>query len=145
MMMASLMAGMAFSNASLGLVHAMAHSLGGAFDLAHGQCNAMLLEKVVRFNSAVASEKYARLALAMNLQPGEFETGKLASALADHVAWIRNQLSIPDRLAELGVNETDLPQLAAKAVNDPCLATNPRQANEEQIKEIYRELVYIHS
>ncbi len=141
MMMASLMAGMAFSNASLGLVHAMAHSLGGAFDIAHGQSNAMLLEKVVRFNSAVASEKYARLALTMNLQPGEFETGKLASALADHVAWIRKQLGIPDGLAELGINETDLPQLAANAANDPCLATNPRQATAEQIKEIYRELV----
>ena len=57
-MMGSLLAGIAFSNASLGLVHGMAHSLGGALDLAHGDCNSILLEHVVKFNYDAAEEKY---------------------------------------------------------------------------------------
>ena len=70
MMMASLMAGLAFSNASLGLVHAMAHSLGGALGLPHGECNAILLEKVVMYNYKYSAEKYDQLAETMGQDMG---------------------------------------------------------------------------
>jgi len=139
MMMASMMAGLAFSNASLGLVHAMAHSLGGALDLAHGECNAILLEKVVHFNYAAAADKYARLAEAMGAPTHEDDFDQAASDLAASIAALRHRLGITQRLSELGVREADLPQLARFAVQDPCLSTNPREAAESQIEAIYKE------
>jgi alcohol dehydrogenase class IV len=140
MMMASLMAGLAFSNASLGLVHAMAHSLGGALGLAHGECNAMLLEQVVRHNYAAASSKYDQLAEAMGLVLGQHDEASRANALADRVAALRRQLAINERLRDMGVALDDLPRLAGYAFNDPCLATNPRETTREDIVAVYRTI-----
>ena len=138
MMMASLMAGLAFSNASLGLVHAMAHSLGGALDLAHGECNAMLLEKVVGYNYPAAAEKYDRLAAAMGVDIDRHETSRKAFVLADRIASLRKRLGITQRLADMGVSFSDITRLADFAAQDPCLATNPRTATVEDIEDIYR-------
>ncbi len=140
MMTASLMAGLAFSNASLGVVHAMAHSLGGALDLAHGECNALLLEKAVRFNYPDAPGKYAQLAAAMGADHGETASADLSAVLADAVAGLRKELGITQRLSDMGVRLSDLPKLAAFAINDPCLATNPRAATLEDIERLYREI-----
>jgi alcohol dehydrogenase class IV len=140
MMMASLMAGLAFSNASLGLVHAMAHSLGGAKELNHGECNALLLEKVVRFNFTAAADKYIQLAGAMGLGTSDQEPEKTAAAIVDRIASLRSSLEITQRLQDMGVASTELPQLAGFAFRDPCLATNPRQARLDEIASIYREI-----
>jgi alcohol dehydrogenase class IV len=140
MMMASLMAGLAFSNASLGLVHAMAHSLGGALGLAHGECNAILLEEVIRYNYASCAEKYDQIANAMDLHVENCEPSQKASMLAEHVASLRKQLSITQRLCEMGVSRSDLPRLAGHAFDDPCLATNPRTATPEDIEKIYANI-----
>ena len=140
MMMASLMAGLAFSNASLGLVHAMAHSLGGALDLKHGECNAILLEHIIRFNYAAAAEKYDRLAAVLGLDVNGGEPSQRASALADRVAALRQGLGITQRLSEMGVLDSDIPRLADFAFRDPCLATNPQNATREQIQAIYRQV-----
>ena len=140
MMMASLMAGLSFSNASLGLVHAMAHSLGGALGLAHGECNAMLLEKVVRYNYPAASEKYNQLAKVMGVDIDIYEFSEKASVLADRVASLRKQLGITQRLMDMGVSFSDIPRLAGYAFKDPCLATNPRVANPEDIEKIYTQI-----
>ena len=138
MMMASLMAGLAFSNASLGLVHAMAHSLGGALDLAHGECNAMLLEKVVGFNYTAAAEKYDRLAEAMGVDIHRCEASRRAFVLADRIASLRKRLGITQRLVDMGVSSSDIARLAGFAAQDPCLATNPRTATVEDIEQVYR-------
>jgi len=140
MMMASLMAGLAFSNASLGLVHAMAHSLGGALDLPHGECNAILLEKVVHYNYTAASEKYNRLARVMGVDIDRCQPSKKTSALVESIASLRKQLGIRQRLIDLGVSLSDIPRLAGYAFQDPCLATNPKIVNSEEIAEIYKEL-----
>lgn len=140
MMTASLMAGLAFSNASLGLVHAMAHSLGGALDLAHGECNALLLEKVVRFNYPAAVGKYVRLAHAMGLQPRRSDLDEQSSDLVTCIAALRQKLGISERLSDLGVREADLPRLARFAAQDPCLSTNPRAAEPAQIEALFREI-----
>ncbi|WP_319522282.1 alcohol dehydrogenase-like regulatory protein ErcA [uncultured Desulfosarcina sp.] len=140
MMMASLMAGLAFSNASLGLVHAMAHSLGGAKDLNHGECNSLLLEKVVRFNFPAASDKYIQLAGDMGLRTNGQEPGETAAALVDRIASLRSSLGITQRLRDMGVALTELPQLAEFAFQDPCLATNPRQAQSDEIASIFQEI-----
>ena len=140
MMMASLMAGLAFSNASLGLVHAMAHSLGGARNLAHGECNALLLEKVVAFNFPAASEKYSQLAAAMGVQAGAGDPSEIASALEDRIASLRRGLGITRRLRDLGVAAGDIPGLAAHASMDPCLATNPRDAAPAEIETLFEKI-----
>lgn len=140
MMMASLMAGLAFSNASLGLVHAMAHSLGGSFDLAHGECNAILLEKVVQYNYTALPEKYNQLARAMGVDIANHEFSKRPLVLLEKIASLRDGLDIPELLADMGVCLSDIPRLAKYAFKDPCLATNPRVASLEDIADIYKKL-----
>jgi alcohol dehydrogenase len=141
MMMASLMAGLAFSNASLGIVHAMAHSLGGRMDLAHGECNALLLEKAIVFNYPSASAAYDRLALLMGLEIGDLPPEHRAAAIADTVASLRRSIGITRGLGDYGVRAGDLPQLAAMAAQDPCLATNPREAAPADIEVLYRQIL----
>lgn len=140
MMMASLMAGLAFSNASLGLVHAMAHSLGGSLGLAHGECNAMLLEHVVRYNYGVVPEKYDRLARAMGLSfEAESPETRLA-LLTGKISSLREELGINQRLSHMGVSGPDITRFAENAARDACLATNPRPAMPEDIAAIYRKI-----
>jgi alcohol dehydrogenase len=139
MMMASLMAGLAFSNASLGIVHAMAHSLGGTLDLPHGECNAILLEKAVLYNYQTAADKYDQLAVAMRkkIEPGEDIEN--AYVLAECISSLRTSLDINQKLSDLGVTLEDIPHLAQFALHDPCLATNPREANQSDIEDIFRQ------
>ncbi|MBI5547540.1 MAG: iron-containing alcohol dehydrogenase [Deltaproteobacteria bacterium] len=138
-MLGSLEAGLAFSNASLGAVHAMAHSLGGMSDLAHGECNALLLEHVLAFNYPVASERYERLGDAMNLDlRGMTRQEKEAAILAAVVA-LREQAGITATLRQRGVHRTDIPELAEHALSDPCVITNPRPVNRRDLEVIYEE------
>lgn len=140
MMMASLMAGLAFSNASLGLVHAMAHSLGGLKDLPHGECNALLLEKVIDYNYIAASLKYDQLGESMGLVLDGLTAEQRAVAIAGRIASLRKKLGIVQGLSEMGLVMEDLPRLAEFAHMDPCLATNPREANPEIIAELYGKI-----
>ncbi|MBU0475637.1 MAG: iron-containing alcohol dehydrogenase [Bacteroidetes bacterium] len=137
MMMASLLAGMAFSNASLGLVHSMAHSLGGLLGLAHGVCNAVLLEYVIDFNFEASVEKYTNISEALNLDMKMQNTREKKSLLLNKIAQLRKDAGINITLGELGVGKKDLDQLAKNAIEDPCLATNPRKPKLEDIKAIY--------
>ena len=133
-MLGSLLAGLAFSNASLGAVHAMAHSLGGYSDLPHGECNALLLEHVAEFNFEACPNRYA--AIARILIPDK----KLQDPKADLVLalrTLRESLGNEERLSSHGVPRKDLPELAKKAIRDPCLATNPRKMTVADIEMIY--------
>jgi len=140
MMMASLMAGLAFSNASLGLVHAMAHSLGGLLGLAHGECNAILLENVVQYNYSEAEDEYDKIAEVMGLDIYKEKPLQKAAMIVDRISSLREQLGITQRLSSMGVSFSDIPQLAVYAFNDPCLATNPRTANPTEIEKIYEQI-----
>ena len=138
-MLASLQAGLAFSNASLGCVHAMAHSLGGYKDLPHGECNALLLSHVMAYNFPLAPERFLRIGSALGgefrgLTEREGRTALLARALA-----LRLACGIEGGLASRGVREDDIDRLAAKAIEDPCNATNPRLPSLEDLKVIYAE------
>ncbi len=137
MMMASLLAGMAFSNASLGLVHGMAHSLGGLLDLAHGVCNAVLLEYIIDYNYESSPEKYNNIGEALKLDLKNINPAERKSALLKKIAELKKDAGINITLGELGVSKKDLDQLAINAIKDPCLATNPRKPKLEDIKEIY--------
>jgi alcohol dehydrogenase len=135
MMLGSLLAGLAFSNASLGLVHSMAHALGGRLDLAHGDCNAILLEHVVRFNFAVAAERYRTVGRVMGLDmEGSAADGE---RLAEELGQFLRRVSSHQTLGQLGVRPADIPDMARKAFQDPCLATNPAQPTVREIEVIY--------
>ncbi len=138
MMYGSLLAGMAFSNASLGLVHAMSHSLGGLLGLPHGMCNALLLDRVVEFNYAAASERYERVAQAMGLDVLDAPAAQRKSLLLAAIADLRRRAGIDGTVGTLGVKPADIPQLASNTAHDPCLATNPRRASLLEIEGIFR-------
>jgi alcohol dehydrogenase class IV len=137
MSMASLRAGLAFSNASLGLVHAMAHALGGRVDVAHGDCNAILLEHVVAFNFAHASARYQLLGEAMGLNLCGDRDSVVCDKIVSALQQLRQQLGIASSLREVGVQHDDVKAMAPNASNDACLVTNPVLATTVEIEELY--------
>ena len=138
-MLASLEAGLAFSNASLGCVHALAHSLGGYLDLPHGECNALLLPHVVDYNFASVPERYRRLGEALGLDFGGLAEPEARRRLCDHLLELRRSLGIADGLHARGLAEKDISILARKAINDPCNATNPRRPSVGDLETILGE------
>ena len=137
MMLGSLLAGLAFSNASVGLVHSMAHALGGYLDLAHGDCNAILLEHVVRFNFDSAADRYRQIGRVMGLEMDG--TGDDRSRLADALGCLGKRAGIHQTLGQMGLKALDIPDLAINAVHDPCIVTNPVQPTQREIEEIYEK------
>ncbi len=138
-MQASLQAGLAFSNASLGAVHAMAHSLGGYRDLPHGECNALLLAPVVAFNFPAAPERYRRVAELVGCPGADGPDPSVREALVRHLLDLRTACGIRGGLAERGVGVADTARLAAKAIEDPCNATNPRPPAQGDLETVFRE------
>ena len=138
-MLGSLLAGLAFSNASLGAVHAMAHSLGGLSDLPHGECNALLLEYVMDFNYASCPARYETIGMSLGVETEGVERSEKKTRILAAIASMRESLGITVTLGDLGVTEADLPKLAGTAIRDPCLATNPRRATVHDIEQIYEK------
>jgi alcohol dehydrogenase class IV len=138
-MLGSLLAGLAFSNASLGAVHALAHSLGGFSDLPHGACNAILLEPVIDFNFPACPERYEAVGNALNGQGTGRTPEETKKNVCEAVRSLREQLGDTHRLADLGVTRQDIPELARNAKRDPCLATNPRKATVEDLGRMYEQ------
>jgi len=137
MLLASLQAGLAFSNASLGAVHALAHSLGGYLDLPHGECNALLLEHVVRFNIEASPERYRQIGEAMGLDMRGMTERERAKRITEALGALRIRVGIIDSLATRGVRSADISELAVHAINDACLVTNPRRARKADVEAIY--------
>lgn len=149
---ASTMAGMAFSNAFLGVNHSLAHKIGGQFHVPHGRANAILLPHVVRYNAGlptkyaafpqytfpVAAEKYARLATLMGLPAATTEEG--VESLATAIEELRRQLAMPATLREANVAEEDFAAhadaVAMNAFDDQCTGANPRYPLVAEIKAL---------
>lgn len=132
MMLGSYLAGLAFSNAGLGLVHAMAHQIGARHHIPHGIANALLLPSVMQFNQLVCGDQYAEMArvLGMNDQGGTQLPTRIAQLIAD--------IGLPANLKLAGVDSDDFDTLADNALADTCLPGNPRTASHAQIVDIYR-------
>ncbi len=137
MMMASLLAGLAFSNASLGLVHAMAHALGGLLGAPHGLCNALLLESVIEFNYPTAVKRYNKIAKTMGMKLTETHTEEHCATLIEGIALLRREAGIEQGISRLGVLKETIPQLAKNAFYDACSVTNPRPVGMKEIEAIY--------
>ncbi|PHM25472.1 L-threonine dehydrogenase [Xenorhabdus budapestensis] len=136
---AQFLAGMAFNNASLGYVHAMAHQLGGFYDLPHGVCNAVLLPHVQRFNAKAAASRLKDIAAAMGANVANVDDQEGAEVCIQEISRLAKDVNIPAGLAELNVKAEDIPTLSANALKDACGFTNPIQASHEEIVAIFEE------
>jgi alcohol dehydrogenase len=134
---AQYLAGMAFNNASLGHVHAMAHQLGGFYDLPHGVCNAILLPHVERFNMIAKVDRFVDIARAMGEPVEGLSTRAAAEKALEAIKTLSLDIGIPGGLKELGVDKKDLPTMAENAQKDACGLTNPRCPTLEDVIEIY--------
>lgn len=134
---AQYIAGMAFSNVGLGLVHGMAHPLGAFYDIPHGVANALLLPYVMEFNMPAAKAKYRKIAEAMGIDTAKMSDDGAAQAAVDAVKQLSISIKIPQKLSELNVKEEDLGKLAESAFNDVCTPGNPRKVTVEEIKALY--------
>ena len=135
---AQYLAGMAFNNASLGYVHAMAHQLGGFYNLPHGVCNAVLLPHVCEFNLIACQDRYAKIAELMGVNTDGFTETEAAFAAIDAIRELSSSIGIPSGLNELGVKTEDLAIMAENAQKDACMLTNPRKATHAQVVEIFK-------
>jgi len=135
---AATMAGMAFTQAGLGLCHAMAHSLGGLFHVPHGRLNAILLPAVLECNSHAAGEKYAVLAAAAGIT-GSAKTIALRN-LKNALIRLRRELSMPETLPQAGIDpmrvRANLSAIVAAALEDPCCKTNPMKVEDYMVRSV---------
>ena len=136
--LAATMAGMAFTQAGLGLCHAMAHALGGAFHLPHGRLNAILLPAVIDCNAHAAAARYARIAAAAGIG-GSAETLAVRN-LKNALIRLRRELNLPDTLAQAGISPTAVrsrtKELVEATLADPCCATNPMKVEDFMVRRI---------
>ncbi|AZQ84375.1 L-threonine dehydrogenase [Colwellia sp. Arc7-635] len=135
---AQFMAGMAFNNASLGYVHAMAHQLGGFYDLPHGVCNAVLLPHVQRYNAQVCPERLGDIANSLGVNVLNMTAEQGADAAIAAIVKLAKTVGIPSGLTSLGVKTSDISLLADNALKDVCGLTNPKQATHEEICHIFQ-------
>ena len=137
---AQYIAGMAFSNVGLGLVHGMAHPLGAYYDIPHGVANALLLPFVMEYNKeSNAKAKFRTIANAMGVDTSKMDDDQAAQAAVDAVKALAIKVHIPQHLKEIGVPESGLPTLAQAAFNDVCTPGNPRKATVEDILALYKK------
>lgn len=134
---AEYLAGMAFNNASLGHVHAMAHQLGGFYNLPHGVCNAILLPHVERFNMIAKVDRFVDIAKAMGEKVEGLSPRAAAEKALEAIKTLSTDIGIPAGLTELGVKEEDLRTMAKNAQKDACGLTNPRCPTEDDVVDIY--------
>jgi alcohol dehydrogenase class IV len=138
---AEYLAGMAFSNASLGYVHAMAHQLGGVYDLVHGLSNAILLPDVSRFNAVTKADRFVDVAKAMGVDTTGMSDAEAAEVGIVAIEKLSSAVGTAQKLSDLGVKEERLEFMAINALNDPCSLTIPRKATTEEIIEIFKKVM----
>ncbi len=141
MAVAQYIAGMAFSNVGLGVVHGMAHPLGAIFDIPHGVANSLLLPTVMEFNMPAAIDKYVQIAKAMNVYSAGMSNEEAAEAAVEAVRQLSIRVGIPQHLAELGIKAEDLDKLATAAAADVCTPGNPRFVDKEIIQRLYEKVL----
>lgn len=141
MSIACLEAGMAFSNAILGAVHALAHPLGGFYDIHHGLANSLLLPVVVRQNMEHALPKFAGIARALGAETRDKSIDAVAQQVPGQLQDLIAKLGLPTRLSQVGVDEADIPRLAQMAENDICMLTNPHCYMKAEIESMYHDVL----
>ncbi|MPQ43354.1 iron-containing alcohol dehydrogenase [Clostridium tarantellae] len=134
----SLLAGIAFNNANLGYVHAMAHQLGGLYDMPHGVANAMLLPYVSRYNLISNPQKFADIAEFMGENIEGLSVMDAAEKAIEAMFRLSKDIGIPTSLKEMGVKEEDIEYMAEMALKDGNAFSNPRKGNQKEVMEIFK-------
>lgn len=141
---AQCLAGMAFSNALLGISHSMAHKIGAVFDITHGCANAIFLPYVVQFNSKDCGARYANVARYLGLEGNSDKD--LVNSLINFIRGLNKKLSISNSLKEYGIDESNFKEkveyMSHNAILDACTGSNPRKINEEEMKKMYTYAFY---
>ena len=134
--------GMGFSNVGLGIVHSMAHPLGGRHDIAHGVANALLLPTVMEYNSeSSAKPKYRLIAECFGIKTEGKSDDKCVSLAVNAVKKLSKQLKIPQTLSEIGIKSKHIEALSQDAFNDVCTGGNPRVTSVKDIKSLYKSVL----
>lgn len=135
---AQCLAGMAFSNALLGIVHSMAHKIGAVFHIPHGCANAIFLPYVIQYNRSVCEDRYADIARVLKLE-GQTNS-QLTDSLIEKINKFNKELNIPVSMKEYGVTEEDflnnVKHIAHNAVLDACTGSNPREIDDETMERL---------
>ena len=145
MAIASYIAGAAFSNSMVGIVHAIGHSVGGVCSVAHGEAMTILLPVCMRYNEEYAEEDYSELLLYLSdadtyaSTKKEDRTKKAISTVEDFITRIKGIAPIATKLSERGVKRSDFEEIAKRALNDGALIVNPRNADKDDILKILEE------
>ncbi|MGV8906995.1 MAG: iron-containing alcohol dehydrogenase [Acetobacterium sp.] len=130
--------GMGFSNGGLGIVHSMAHQLGGFYDLPHGVCNAILLPHVVAFNADAVGDRLKAVAEAMNVDVAHKNKEEINKLAIEAIKTLSKDVGIPSGLKEIGVKEDDFSELADMALADICTGGNPKCPTKDDVIAIYK-------
>ena len=147
---ASCLAGIAFSEASLGICHSLAHALGGTFHIPHGRANALLLPHVIRYNAGLELEKelpslatYQRIANILGFQAGTPKA--TVHAMINGLNRQLKQLNISSLITDYAIDSEEflaaIPEMAVKAMDDKCTITNPRKSNLQELEQLYKRLL----
>ena len=133
-------AGMAFSNVGLGIVHSMAHQLGAVYDTPHGLANAILLPTVMEFNGEVSYEEYRKiLTEAMHIDATEFTKEEVIKTFCECIRNLSADVGITQTVKDVGAKKEDFEMLADKAMVDPCKPGNPREVTKEDFIKLYNK------
>lgn len=141
---AQCLAGMAFSNALLGIVHSMAHKTGAVFHIPHGCANAIFLPYVIQYNRVKCEDRYADIAKVLKLKGNS--NSELTDSLIDFIDNLNKELNIPSSMKEYGVKEDEfkanLKFVSHNAVLDACTGSNPREINDETMEKLFECTYY---
>ncbi|HBU81802.1 MAG TPA: lactaldehyde reductase [Paenibacillus sp.] len=138
---ACFLGGIAFNNAGLGYVHAMAHQLGGVYDLPHGVCNAMLLPYVEEMNAKHVPGKFRHIAKAIGMDVKGRSDEECSDYVIEAIRQLSKEVGIPEKLSELGVRDPDVEWLADNAMKDACAPSNPYEPSKEEVMELFRKII----
>ncbi len=138
MAMASLTAGIAFSNAILGATHAMTHQVDGLLDEHHGEANAAILPHVMEFNLPACPERFKNIAWSLGKKVRDLSPEQAAPLAIEGIRELIADIGLAKGLGDMGLRGKDIPVLSRNALNDACLVTNPRPATAEDIEQIFQ-------
>lgn len=133
-------AGMAFSNVGLGIVHSMAHQLGAVYDTPHGLANAILLPTVMEFNGETSYEEYREILIeAFHIDAIEFTKEEVIKTFCECIINLSRDVGIMQTVKDTGAKKEDIEMLAEKAMEDPCKPGNPREVTKEDFIMLYNK------
>lgn len=141
MAMASLQAGLAFSNAILGAAHAISHAIGGRFPLPHGEINAILLPHIMDFNFIAVPKRFTEIAEIMGIDTRGLTQREAGNQAVAFVNQLSEDIGIPKRLRNIGITEDEINLISQTALEDACMITNPRDMDFSQVKTLLKNIL----